>query len=273
MTLISALGSPIYSDDSAAVLSGGSFVASLPLANIQSRSLSLVARTTNVLTTSTTFDIDLGAARDVGLLAVLLPNVTKSNVPTIRWRGSTVSNFATTVYDSTALQLWPSGLTAEDAQGLNVWTPTLPGSLQTARYWRCNVVDTANVDGYLDFARAVIAGRFVLTPGMSVGAKMGLESETTRVVTDGGAAFYSPKPIRRYWDIPIAELSEADAIGKLWRIQRLLGTHGQVFVVFDEGDVTYMHERSFLGVLRELSPIEYTQAWRHAAVIRIVEEL
>lgn len=276
MSIAPAIGWPIYSDDSvsyAPAFSSGAWDTTLVLDNVQDRRLSLVARSVDVLAASTKFDVDLGVARDVGVVAVFLPNITKSATPTIRWRGSTVSNFATTVYDSGTVSLWPTGVTAEDADGLNVWIPTLPGSAQTARYWRCEIVDTGNVDGYVDVARVVIAGRFVPPTGLTVGSTLGSESETVRTISDGGAALYGIKRQRRYMDWQLQNVGEVDAMGRIRKMQRQLGTHGQLFAVFDEADTTYMYERAFLAVMRELTALEFGVADYHNVTLRLLEEL
>lgn len=62
----------------AATLAGGSWVATLPLANLKNRQLQKVARTTNAQTTSTQFTIDLGQARNIGVLALVAHNISVS---------------------------------------------------------------------------------------------------------------------------------------------------------------------------------------------------
>jgi hypothetical protein len=269
-------GHPIYSDVGVTytpTLSGGSWETTLPLTNVQDRRLARVARSTDALAASTTFDVDLGVARDVRVLAVLLPNITPSDVPTIRWRGSSVSNFASTVYDSGTNDLWPSGLTAEQADGLNVWIPTLPSAAQTARYWRCEITDTANADGYVDVARVVIAGGFQPAVNLSYGATLGFETRTERLETDGGATLYRERPVRRVLTGVLEDMAEADAFGAWFRLQQREGTSGQLFVVFDPADTTYLHQRAFLATFGDLDPLAnpYLSRWRNS--FRLVEEL
>lgn len=59
----------------ASTLSGGSWVATLPLSNLQNRQIQRVARSTNVAVTSTQFQIDLGQARNIGVLALVAHNM------------------------------------------------------------------------------------------------------------------------------------------------------------------------------------------------------
>ena len=63
------MGWRFYSDT--ATLSGGSWLTSLPLANLQDPVRSLVARSANVLAASTIIDIDFGQTRNIRYIAAL----------------------------------------------------------------------------------------------------------------------------------------------------------------------------------------------------------
>lgn len=56
-------------------LSGGSWQATLPLANIQNRQIQRVARTTNATTAATQFIVDCGQARTIGVLGLVAHNI------------------------------------------------------------------------------------------------------------------------------------------------------------------------------------------------------
>ncbi|HXU04990.1 MAG TPA: hypothetical protein VN903_28715 [Polyangia bacterium] len=244
----------------APALSGGSWSATLPLTNVQDRRLGRVARSTDATAANTKIIIDLGTARAVGLLAILIPNITKSSTPTVQWKGGTSSG-ASDVYNPGTQSYWPTGVTLEDVTGvdgsvLNVWSWLIPNAAQTARFWEVDIVDTANADGYLNVARLVICGAYTPTINLAVGAKTGHETETVRTVTPGGAALYNPKPRRRIDVFNINDLSNAESYGTVRKIQRKLGTSGQLFWVPDPSDSTYGFERNYLGVLRDLSPLE-----------------
>lgn len=267
-------GWPIYSDPSVSytpTFSSGSWKTTLPLTNLADRRLSRVARSTDATTGSTTFDVDLGVARAIGLLA--LPKHNLSTAATVRWRGSTVSNFASLVYDSGHVTAWPAGVTAEDVDGINMSYVVIPSSLQTARYWRCTITDTANAAGYVQLARVVIAGRWAPSVPATLGGKIGLESLTERIMSDGGGALYRSRPIRRYWDFTLSMLAESEAFPSALKMMRQLDLDGQVFFVWDSADTTYMHERAFLCVLRELTAIEYPFAALNSVPFRLLEEL
>lgn len=57
------------------ILSGGSWTTSLPLVNLQNRQVQKVGRTTNAANASTRFDIDLQAPKLIGVLALVVHNL------------------------------------------------------------------------------------------------------------------------------------------------------------------------------------------------------
>ena len=59
-------------------LSGGSWLSSLPLTNLQNRQVQKVARSANAAAASTRFGIDLGQARAIGAVALVVHNISVS---------------------------------------------------------------------------------------------------------------------------------------------------------------------------------------------------
>lgn len=267
-------GWPVFSDVGVAytpTFTNGTWSATLPLTNLQNRQLSKVARSTAATTASAKFDCDLGVARAVGMIAIPKHNFTTAAL--VRVRGASDSGFTSVVYDSGWVAGWPAGVTAEDVVGMNVSFWLAPASVQTARYWRVEVDDTANSAGYIQMGRLIIAGAYVPAVSPNYGGNTGLESETTRTVTDGGGALYDVRPIRRVHRFTISHMPTAEAFAKAWKMQRQLATSGQLFFIWDADDATYPHERAFLAVLRSLSAIEYTEAAYHQGAYEVLEEL
>lgn len=249
----------------------GSWEASLPLTNLQDRRLSLKARSTNDDAASTLFDIDLGAARSIGIIALVAHNISAGAT----WQVTLgTSSGGAEVYDSGSLNMSFSVITAEDRAGFDPTIVHIPTAVQSARYVRVAITDTSNADGYVEIGRCVVAERLVPTVNMAYGAELGLETDTIRTVTDGSSAVYDARPVRRTARIVLDHQTAAEGMGSHWKLQRLLGTSGQTLFVFDVEDSTYLHERSFLGVLRQLNGLQFPWAdGRTRTAYEIVEEL
>lgn len=277
--MTATFGYPIVSDTGPSytpAFSGGSWSATLPLANVADRRIQRVARSTDATAANTKIIVDLGVARSVGVLAVLVPNLTKSAVPTFQWKGGSTSG-GTDVYNPGTIQAWPTGVTLEDVTGadgtpMNVYNVVTPTPF-TARYIELDIVDTANVNGYLDVARLVVAGAFTPSHTFSIGAQTGHETDTERDVTEGCAALYNPKPARRIDSFAIADVTQTEAFASIRKMQRQLGKSGQLFWIPDPSDTTYGYERNYLGVLRDLSPLNWSVGAYLDSQWSIVEEL
>lgn len=267
-------GFPIYSDVGVSftpALSGGDWESDLPLTNVQDRRTAKVARSADATEAATTFDVDLGTTRSVRVIAILLPNITTS--ATIRARASTVSDFASTVYDSGVVAAWPSGIDAEESEGMNVWTTLVLSSAQNARYVRINIADTGNADGYVDVARLIVAGGWQPSVNFDQGFRLGVTSASESKETDGAAMVHDERPRRRTVAGVHSFLAESEAMANGFDMQRIVGTTRQVYFVYDPDDTTHMHRRAFPGVFRELSPMEHTVYSRWGFPFQIVEEL
>lgn len=268
-------GWPIRNDPSVSftpAYSGGAWSAGNPLTNLSDRRLQKPARSTNVLAASTQFEVDLQTARDIRVLAIYVINATAA--ATVRFRGSNVAHtFGSPVYDSTATLILPAGRTAEQLQGLNVWQVFAPATVQTARYWLVEIVDTANPAGFVDVGRAIIADGWQPSINMAWGTKLGLETDTERDDTDGSTAVFNIKPVRRTIQFDIADLPTDEALTNAFDMMRIASTSGQIHFVFDPTDTTHMHRRNFLLTLRRLNALEYVNYGSNTVAFEGVEEL
>lgn len=277
----------IWSDD--ATLSGGSWLAALPLNNLKDRRISKVARSSDALEASTTFDVDLGAARYIGVVALIGHNLSQS--ATVRIYGDDASDFASPGYDSTAFaaipDIYPSGyplwIDAADRDGAlsatdyaDGYVPDVihvPATPQNYRYWRVVISDTGNADGYVQIGRLVVANVYQPTVNFDADAQLGWQTSTSRTETDGGAFFFNSKPQRRTVGITFSYVPEDEAMVHLYELNRYLGTDKQVLFIYNPSDTEHMHRRSFLGVLDKLSPLDIPYGSWMGQGFSIIEEL
>ncbi len=272
----------------AATLSGGSWVSSLPRTNLQSRALGKVARTGDLLPASTQFDIDLGAARFVRLAALVAHNISLAGL--IRLRGSAASDFSTAEYDSGWIAAWPvvyplgtfpwgdprvwTGQYTEEEISGYVLTLPLPVPADTmARYWRIEIDDAGNPDGYIQIGRAFIASGWQPAYNISYGVSHAWETDTAVQRARSGAEYFDRRPPRRVERLRLDWLSEDEAMANAFEIQRQAGIDLEVFYLYDPDDTVHRLRRSFLGRLRTLSPIEHPHIAAHRAAFEIQELL
>lgn len=92
-------------------MSGGSWVPSLPITNLQDRQLQKVARTTSAALTATQFDIDLGQPRPIGVVALVNHNISVTGRVKITGATSAAAfvNLFTTVTNDFSDPAWTKG--------------------------------------------------------------------------------------------------------------------------------------------------------------------
>jgi hypothetical protein len=176
-------------------------------------------------------------------------------------------------YDTGYEPGWPSGIDAEESEGMTMAALHVLAVAQSARYWRTEINDTANPDTYVELGRLIIAGGWQPTYNLMDNPKLGLEDLSTLQETDGGATIPTERPVRRTLVGAIADLPEDEALPNVFDQQRILRTARQLFVVYDPDDTTHMHRRAFLARWRALSDLELKTVARVGVPISLIEVL
>ena len=254
-----------------ATLTGGSWVSTLPLTNLKDRRLGKLARSSDALVASTTFDIDLGATRLMRVFALCGHNFSTGS--TRRFRFSTVSDFSTVVVDTGWVDVWPevypfgslpwgspswwSGrYSEEEVAGYNASTVHIFDQSTNARYVRVEINDEANVAGYVQLARVFVGDGWQPTRNMTyAGASIGWLDRTGVQEARSGAEYFDIQRMPRIARFDLAAMSESDAMATAFDIQRAMGAAGEMFFIWDPDDTAHALRRQFLCRLRGVSPI------------------
>lgn len=260
-----------------ATLSGGSWLASLPLTNLQDRRLGKVARSSNALTTSTTFDIDLGASATypIGVYALVAHNLSAS--ATVRIRASGDPTFATSLYDSGTVSAWPAGLIPTSLlewENSNFWLGTISDQARAgfrspyvcintartlARYHRVSISDTTNTDGYCQLGRLFLADIWSPTYNYQSGASLGWSDPTVIDTSVGGTRYYDQRNRYRTFTFRLGWVTQTEAYTQAMEMQRLVGMSGEVLVIPDSADATNGLRRNFLGRMSSLKQLPISE--------------
>lgn len=255
-------------------LTGGSWLSALPLVNLQNRQVQKVARSTNALLASTKFDIDLGATRTVGVLALIVQNMSVS--AKVRITGASSSSYTSPEYQSAWVDVWPSGVIAQDLlewEDDNFWLGTMTSeqragyqspfihllpTAQALRYWRVEIDDTTNSVGYVQIGRLFIAKGWTPTVNYAYGAGLGYQDPTPVETSLSGAEFFDIRSKYRVMSFSLEYITDTEAYNYALELQRLAGVSGEVLVVPDGGtDLGQQPLRSYVGRLKQLGPVKH----------------
>ncbi len=188
----------------------------------------------------------------------------------------TLAEMRTVVSDSGWLDMWPSGIDAEESEGMNVPAVYILSTAFTARYWSVQIADTAATGGlgYLDVARLIIAGAFQPTVNFAWGAEISVDTLTVRERTRSGVAYYDEQPRFRRVTVQFDNsLTDTEALVNVLDFQRIAGIHKQFYFVWDPADTTHMHRRSFLATLEKTSALRAIGVGMWGSAFDIVEEI
>jgi hypothetical protein len=253
-------------------LTGGSWVSTLPRDNIKNRTLGRVARSTNLLTTSTQFTVDMVNTKLVRLFAVVNHNF--SLEAKYRLRGSNDATFSTFTYDSAWQNVWPAVYPSESVEweSDSWWTGTysledidgyvpnlvvvLPQIYQL-RYWRLEIDDAANTAGYVQLGRVFLGEAWQPSKNASYGLSLGMETRTDVQESLSGAEYFQYRKPCRVTRFSLDYLSEDEGMANALEMDRRAGIDKEVFWIHDPDDTVHAIRRQFLGRFRQLSPVEF----------------
>lgn len=272
-----------------ATLSGGSWNASLPLVNLQTRQVQKVARTTNALLASTQFVADMGSAKSINCVALVVHNMSATAL--VRITACSNSGFTSPEYQSAWIEVWPAGvipISQLEWEDDNFWLGTmtqearagynspflhiLPSS-QFLRYWKIEVDDTFNPAGYVNFGRLFMAQSWQPLRNMTYGANLGYDDPTEIVTSLTGAEYFDVRGKYRLHKFDLDFLSKEEVHQQIFEMQRLSGTSAEVLVVPDKDDSITFVQRSFVGRLKSLSPVVQNHLAYYTTSIEIKELL
>lgn len=284
--MASLFGFPIHSDSG--TFSAGDWTTALPLANMQDDRLAKVARSTDATEASTKFDIDLGSAQVIKLVALCGHNLSLS--ATVRVYADDEATFTSPPYDSTAVNAYPTIYPADSTLwGVDVSSSAMSAAeyaagarsdyflvlstAQTYRYWRVVISDTGNTDGYVQIGRCAVTAAYAPTARFMQGGGIGHDTESRSLSTDGGARIEVERPRRRRFDVTIPKSTEAEAMVQLWEVQRRIGTAEQFVFVYDDADTIYLQRRAYLATMDSLDLLRVPSAFWMDQPLSIVEVL
>jgi hypothetical protein len=257
--------------------SGGSWQPALPLDNLKDRKISKTARSIDLALASTTFDIDLGKRKPVGIVAIIGHNLT----PAAQWRVQLSDDaFATIKVDSGWMLAWPrveefgvlpwgvfnwGGLLALEVADLyTINSYWLEPAMALAQYIRVSIQNDSNPDGFVDIGRLYAGPIYQPTFNMQYGCKIGFEDPSTVQYSRGGQRYADQKPPRRLIQFTLARIPESEIFGQVFdQMYRRLGIVGDVVVVPQPLVPSQWHRQAIYGSMRTLNPLtmSFVDAW------------
>lgn len=194
----------------------------------------------------TSLTIDLGAANDVRMAALLYSNATADALWRVRAAASQAALTSGAAYDSGWLPHYPVPVGDTPPADLDGWDRTHAflwmAAVQSFRWWRIDIDDATNPAGFYQAGRLYLANPWQPTLNRRYGGAFGSVDETTVQRSRGGQTYANRGPRRREWSLPMQYGSAAELHADARRFQRAVGTDGDCLIVLDPEDRTALME-------------------------------
>lgn len=266
----------------------GSWNSSLPSSNILDARLAKKARSTDTTVDSTKFQIDLGAPRNVDVIAIPVSNISTSGQ--IKISAFSDSGFSASVEAGSFEDYWadvyeegtrPWGspgilspkFSEEEAEGYPAVFFKVYSNSIIAQYWQVEISDTSNTDGYVEIGRVVMAPAWQATLNPVPGFSLGWQTASTVVTGRTGVRFIDRQPSRRVSRFEIDYLPSAEALTYPFEMGRKQNMDGEIFFIFDPDDTVHRLRRAFLANLRTLPSLVHPSVIERNSVQIEIEEI
>lgn len=255
----------------AAALSGGSWQATAPITRLSDALLANVARSTNALAASSQFQVDLGSAYDIRVVSLCRHNISAAG--TVRVTGYSDSGYSSLVADSGAITAWPDGFTAQNvADYPKNWTYCFTDAI-SARYWKVEIIDTANAAGYIELGRCWLGDAFVPEVGVSYGMDNGYESRDIVEESLDGIPWGDKRTPRRALNASFSTLTPAERRNAIIMQKKLTETDEAYWITDMMATVEDMLIDAFPCFLRKPSPVVSASFGINQFPISIIERV
>lgn len=221
-------------------------------------------------------------------------NAATSYYPTTTTTGTRpygyIDSWQTYDYDSGVLSVWPAIYTTLELEWEddNWWTGQLSDADLAGYTWnlihifpenmlmkqyKIELFDAENTDGYIEIGRLFMSPAYQPTRNMEYGESIGYETNTRIAAAPSGTEYFDAQNSYRVARFRLGFIDTNEAMTNIFEMQRILGNDGEVLYIFDPDDTNHKLRRSFLGRLRELSPIEQPYLEKHQSAFEIKELL
>jgi hypothetical protein len=262
------LAAPNYINE-ATITSNVSFVSTLPLANIQSRIFSDIARTTNL---NPTIKLTFSKPVKVGTIAIAAHNLSITATAAVNmWVDSSKASL---LASSGTLQVWPRvfdslRLNWEEpgwwygrplSEDMSKFTPLFvwhaPRNYYTS-YIEIALSDASNTSNQIDIGRIIAATTFEPTYNASYGFQIGYlpHTEIVESLDLESTEFFDVRKPKRFVDFDLDFLAAEEAFFRIMDMQRTQGIDKEVLFAWSREYDVYTAYRSFVGRFEKLSPL------------------
>jgi hypothetical protein len=236
----------------AATLTVGNELPALPGENLQMSQLSRRWQSSGLSNLSVIVDLGAPPNPGINLVTLVATNATTAATWRIRAATSQANLTASPGYDSGTIAMLSSSDLANWNDRLALkWLATA----QSFRWWRIDITDAGNPDGYFRAGRLYIASAWQAMLGLQYDWGLGFIDDSPKLVSEGGQVWIDERRRRRNVRGTISLKSEDEAYSNVFDLMRLRGSARDILLIRDPNATTHLHRQTIYGRLLQLQPI------------------
>jgi hypothetical protein len=246
-----------------------SWSAAFPPENLRLLELAKVARTIGTNPADTILYVDFGTAKTIRVIAIKAHNLRSTATVRVKLGNS---QGGTEGADSGALSAWPFTPLDGVYDGSHFEVIVVLDADSTGRHLTLELSDNGNPDGYLQIGHLFAGPAFIPADSPEVGdlSDGWMQSNSAVERTENGAPWVHERDEMRSVAVGFSAMSMAE--GSTWReIQRTHKIVRPVVYIPSIADREQTQQDGFTGLLRELSPLDYSFSSRRSASAGIDE--
>ncbi|MCG8670216.1 MAG: hypothetical protein MI867_12435 [Pseudomonadales bacterium] len=152
-----------------------------------------------------------------------------------------------------------------------VYINSTDGVVDIARYWRLDIADTSNADGYIELSRAFFCPGYEATKAIKYNMSIGRFSNSTLSKSKGGANIPNDQRGGKKFVIGIDNIPESEGMGIIYDMVEDADVTKQIFFVMNKKDTVHKHRRMFTARLKKLDPLTIPFFEKMDAVFEVEE--
>lgn len=231
-------------DSDRATMAGGSAVASLPAANLQSQQPKKVWRSS---ATADYINVSFAEPVAANMLAINGHNMSAAGVFRVRGADTLPNTTAAPVVDTGWQSVWPVTGKPADAYWPRHLSALLWSNDALCQYWRVDLADPSVTVTYIEVGRLALGRYWQPTTNFDLGGTpLGRDQRDVQTVTDYGEIFTDrrQRSAARRMSLTMSAGDKRELLDGIQEIQRLAGMSGDVFVLLDANATTDFHRFS-----------------------------
>jgi hypothetical protein len=252
--------------------SGGAWTAGYPVGNLSVLPLARVARSVDLLASSTQFIGTFPKKLGLRLLALVRHNLTLN----AKYRLTIFADAARTtqIYDTGWQKVfkpvyaydqleweydnwWTGQYDAPEFTGYLWHTPIWLPKIYLCSAFQIEITDPTNPAGYIDIGMCEVAQAWQVTANPSPGVEIGFRSRTIMTEAAGGVKYPQRRDKPRTFSGTIEYIMEDEAKSRAFEAQRQLDLDTPFFWLWDADATTHLVRDSYLARQSDLRPLSY----------------